>query len=386
MGRNQKPIALAAITMSLLICTGCKPFTHSLSVIQTSEENTNAAKLFQPIAIESVEEEVLYQSTMTRGAVEPAQAQAIKIGIVNDIHQDLNRELLQNTSERVNEQYYSIEFEWATPEENNATSYLNTVNHLISKGAKIIIIPNQAYEKELETIISNYPEIIFVTVDYYTKSTNVLGIKFREETAAFLAGVMAASQTQTGRIAYLAFEQDPSIESNYVAGFILGAQTVNPNIEVSEMYISNETNAQQIKAIVKTLYDEKHDIIFEAVGSLQHDVIEVAKNYQQSNDSVWVINSVVDLLEEGRLSNGKSVVLSSVLKNIEIATGNILDDVLTGEFMLGTQLILGLENDGVQVTLQNEQLSQETIALVNNYKEKIISGEIVVHATQEIEK
>ena len=126
------------------------------------------------------------------------------------------------------------------------------------------------------------------------------------------------------------------------------------------------------------MYDDHHDIVFERVGSLQHDVIEVAKQYTQNHRPVWVINSVIDLLEEGRLSNGNSVVLTSVLKNVDVAVSNLLNGWLTQEFTLGNQLILGLENGGVRVTLENEQLEGNTVSIVQDYQEKIISGEIVV--------
>lgn len=377
MGRNQKRMTVAMVSMSLLLCAGCQPFNQSLSTIQTGEDETNNMKLLQPISIETVEtKQEVQQQPMTRQAVEAVVK--LKVGLVNDTHQDLNRELLQKTSERLNGEYPEIEFEVETPQENNANSYLNTVNQLIAKGSQVILIPNQTYEKELETIINNYPDIVFLTFDYYTKSSNVFGIKFREESAAFLAGVIAALQTDTNKIAYLGYLEDPSVEENYVSGFRAGVKAVRSDIEVTEKYISKSISTSGLKEIVKNLYDDAHDVIFEGVGSHQHDVIEVAKQYTQTQHPVWVINSVLDLLEEGRLSNGNSVVLTSVLKNIDIVIANILNGWLTQEFTLGNQLILGLENEGVMVTLENGQLEASTLDIVNDYKEKIISGEIVV--------
>ena len=72
------------------------------------------------------------------------------------------------------------------------------------------------------------------------------------------------------------------------------------------------------------------------------------------------------------------MVLTSVLKNVDVAVSNLLNGWLTQEFTLGNQLILGLENGGVRVTLENEQLEGNTVSIVQDYQEKIISGEIVV--------
>lgn len=380
-GRNQKRMTLTTITMSLLLCTGCQPFNHGLSSEEMAEDSQTAVKLLQPISIESVDSNEQVQQSMTRQIVD--YTPELKVGVVNDIHQDLNCELLQKTSEQLNANYPNIEFESQTPQENNANSYLNTVNQLIANGARIVLIPNQSYEKELETIITNYPDIMFLTFDYYTKSNNVLGIKFREESAAYLAGVIAAAQTKTNKVAYLGYSDDPSMEENYVAGFIAGAKMVNPTIEVTEKYVSKTITSSELRQIVRGLYEEKHDIILEGVGSLQYDVIGVAKEYSKANAPVYVINSIIDLVEEGRLSSGESVVLTSTLKNVDVAISNIFEAILKGEFNLGSQLILGLENNGVGITLSNSQLTDETLELVRSYKEKIISGEIVVPISNE---
>lgn len=376
MGLNQKRVAIATFAMSLLLCTGCQPFNQSLGTFQTGEEETSSIKLLQPISIETVSEEQEDQQPMTRQVVEVATK--LKVGLVDDPHQDLNRELLQKISKELNREYPEIKFEVETPKENNANSYLNTVNQLIASGAQLILIPNSTYEKELETIINNYPDIVFLTFDYYTKSSNVFGVKFHEESAAILAGVIAALQTNTNKIAYLGYADDSSVENKYGCGFIAGAKAVRSDIEVTEKYILKSISTVDLKQVVKSLYDDHHDIVFERVGSLQHDVIEVAKQYTQNHRPVWVINSVIDLLEEGRLSNGNSVVLTSVLKNVDVAVSNLLNGWLTQEFTLGNQLILGLENGGVRVTLENEQLEGNTVSIVQDYQEKIISGEIVV--------
>ena len=73
---------------------------------------------------------------MTRQVVEVATK--LKVDLVDDPHQDLNRELLQKISKELNMEYPEIKFEVETPKENNANSYLNTVNQLIASGAQLI--------------------------------------------------------------------------------------------------------------------------------------------------------------------------------------------------------------------------------------------------------
>ena len=96
-------MAIATFAMSLLLCTGCQPFNQSLGTFQTGEEETSSIKLLQPISIETVSEEQEDQQPMTRQVVEVATK--LKVGLVDDPHQDLNRELLQKISKELNREY-----------------------------------------------------------------------------------------------------------------------------------------------------------------------------------------------------------------------------------------------------------------------------------------
>lgn len=374
----KKQMFTSSFIIATLLCTGCKSVVNSVSPFQIDDENANVNtyKIFQPITIKSIEETSDMISSDVKAVMELVPE--IKIGIINDSHTSVNDTLISKLTEELTGQSSNISVEMVTPETDNTSSYLNSVNDLILKGVQIILIPNQTYEKELETLIPNYPDIVFVTLDCFTNSSNVLGLKFRDESAAYLAGIIAASQTLTDKIAYVGYQEDQSIDAIYLEGFKAGVKALNEQIEITEKYLMKDASKTALRESVQMLYDDNYDIIFESIGDHQQEVITVAKEYTKSVRPVWVINSTLHLSDQNQSLQDEAVVLSSTVKNIDVAICNVLNSFLSGELVLGTQIILGLENSGVDVTVTSQSLSQTTTELVQLYKEKIINGEVIV--------
>lgn len=374
----KKQMFTTSFVIATLLCSGCKSVANDLSPFQIDDENTNVNtyKIFQPITIKSIEETSDITSSDVKDVMEFVPE--IKIGVIKDSQTSVNDTLISKLTEELAGQSSNIMVEMITPAANNTNSYLNSVNDLILKGVQIILIPNQTYEKELEPMIQNYPDIVFVTLDCFTNSSNVLGLKFRDESAAYLAGVIAASQTLTNKIAYIGYQENQSIDAIYIEGFKAGAKALNEEIVITEKYLTKDVSKTEFSESVKRLYDENNDIIFESIGNRQQEIISVAKEYTQNVRPVWVINSTLHLSDQNQHLQGEPVVLSSTVKNIDVAICNVLNSFLSGELVLGTQIILGLENSGVDVTLTSQSLSQTTIELVQLYKEKIITGEVIV--------
>lgn len=375
-GKSQ--VIATTLVVTALLCTGCKPVENSLSTLSVDEENANTTtfKMFQPIAIKSIDQASDLVSEDVKEVIE--YAQQVKVGIVNDNYQSSNKSLISKLTNELTLELSNIVIETVTPEMDNVNSYLNSVHDLIAKGVQVVLIPNQMYEKDLEPIIKNYPDIVFVTLDSFIHAPNVLGLKFRDESSAFLAGVIAAAQSSTQRVLYLGYEENKQLNQIHFQGFEAGARAVNEEIVVNQSYLSQNASSAEIKEKVRSLYQEEYDIIFEDLNAHQQDVISIAKEYTTSHHPVWVINSALHLSNQVEEWQAEPVILSSTVKNIDVALCNVLNNLLNGNLVLGTQIILGLENNGVDVTLTGQGLRESTTDLVQLYKEKIINGEIVV--------
>ena len=73
-----------------------------------------------------------------------------------------------------------------------------------------------------------FPEARFTLIDGVVRAPNVKSIRFREDQAGFLAGVVAGRVTRTDHLAFLAGMSIPPI-ARYGCGFLQGVRAVNPD-------------------------------------------------------------------------------------------------------------------------------------------------------------
>src|SRR3712207_9078354 len=66
-----------------------------------------------------------------------------------------------------------------------------------------------------------------------------------EEQGSFLAGVAAALKSESGHIGFVGGVQSPLIEK-FEAGYVAGAQAVNPQITIDRQYISPAGDVSEI--------------------------------------------------------------------------------------------------------------------------------------------
>lgn len=221
---------------------------------------------------------------------------------------------------------------------------------------------------------------------------NIYAMTFREEEAGFLAGLAAALETKTGKIAVVTGIAFPS-NVNYQQGFETGvnyanqqygtkaelielasyAGTDNKGNNVGGNYIGNFSDEATGKVVGKALIDKGVDVMFVAAGASGNGVLTAAKEAKK----VFCIGSDVDQYDSGT-TGSKNVMLTSVLKVMDMNVKKQLDAIKEGNFQGGNYL-LGVENDstGFVSKEKRHQLSDSTIAKLNDALEQMKSGDIV---------
>ncbi|WP_315371402.1 BMP family ABC transporter substrate-binding protein, partial [Paenibacillus xylanexedens] len=153
-----------------------------------------------------------------------------------------------------------------------------------------------------------------------------------------------------------------------------GVKAVNPDAK----FISNYTGAFDKpdlgKAAAATLYNEGVDIIFHASGATGNGVFIEASARKKQGQDVWVIG--VD--KDQSLEFGDEITLTSMIKKVDEAVKRVNQEIIDGTFKGGAEN-LTLKDNGVGVAdTSTKNVSADTLAKVDEYKEKIISGEIKV--------
>ncbi|WP_051910406.1 BMP family lipoprotein [Carnobacterium pleistocenium] len=225
------------------------------------------------------------------------------------------------------------------------------------------------------TIASNNPDTKLGIIDSDIEGIeNIVSVSFKENEGAFLAGVVAASMTETDKVGFVGGMEIPVIQ-RFHAGFEAGVKAVNPEATVVVNYVGVFNRVDMGKSAASTMYNDGVDTIFHAAGGTGNGVFNEAQERFDNGEKVWVIG--VD--KDQSLEFGDDITLTSMMKNVDRAVYDISEKTAEGNFPGGEVVRLGLAEDGVGLaTTSDKNVPKDILDLVEDYKTKIISGDITV--------
>ncbi len=233
-----------------------------------------------------------------------------------------------------------------------------------------------ALKPAIEDVASQNPEQKFVIVDDVIEADNVASVLFKDHEAAFLAGVAAASTTETGKVGFLGGIEGTVI-SRFEAGFRAGVEAVDPSVEVDVQYAASFNDAAKGRTISAGMFTNGADVVYHAAGSVGAGVFAEAIDRMNSGSDtkLWVIGVDSDQEAEGEYDGG-NLTLTSTIKGVGTVVKDISNETMAGNFPGGEVSNYGLKEGAVDVPKGN--MSDEAWAKVEEFKAKIISGEIEV--------
>ena len=239
----------------------------------------------------------------------------------------------------------------------------------------------------LTKVAPEFPEQNFAIIDNVIDLPNVVSYGAKEEEGAFLAGTVAGLMKKdaaaygvedNNQIGFLAAIDTPLL-NKWNAGYQAGAKYVNPNVVCEVGYVAGDNpfgDTTTAKEIAISQYNRGADIMFHAAGGSGLGVFDAAAEY--------------DFVALGCNSNQNTInpdhIVASVLKQVDTAAYNIAKAACVDKNLaVGSAVTLGLADTGMNITFErsNLALSEADLAIVNEVKDKIVAGEIVVPAAVE---
>ena len=312
----------------------------------------------------------------------------IKVGMMTDSGTIDDKSFNQGTWEgikRYESENGTIEAQYIKPGGEATQDYLEAADNLLAKGNELIIAPGFKFEEAIGKLQAENPETKFVILDGEPEggvAENSVAIYFAEQEAGFLAGIAAALETKTGKVGFIGGMIIPAVQK-FGYGFVTGVAYANANlgtnVEVAD-YLYNGTfnDVSGGQAQAGGMYDKGIDIIFVAAGGVGNGVIAEGKVRAEAGDDVYVIGVDVDQYEDGIISNGSSVILTSAIKRIDNAAYDKIDELVNGTFTGGQVITMDAKNDGVGLPAENPNLSEATQQAADEAFELIKNGTIVV--------
>lgn len=221
---------------------------------------------------------------------------------------------------------------------------------------------------------------------------NVYAMKFAEEESGFFAGVAAAMETKTGKVAVvngIAFPSNVNYQYGFESGVNYAAKHLGAKAEIVELasnpgtdvtganvggnYVGNFADEPGGKSIGQALIDKGVDVMLVAAGGSGNGVFTAAKEAK----NVFVIGCDVNQYKDGAFDGG-NIILTSALKNMAINVERALEKVLDGTFK-GENVVLRADTDSTGYVSEegSQQLSPNTLKVLSEVYEKVKAGEIV---------
>ena len=188
----------------------------------------------------------------------------------------------------------------------SSNDYATDINAYVSQGFNIIVTVGFNLTNDTIKAAKANPNIWFVGVDQAplcitatgdpdTAATptcagdpakllpNFIAIKYEEDQVGYLAGIVAASVSKTGKVGAIGGINLVPAVVRYLQGYVLGAQSVNPNITVDIGYVttSDFVKAFNDPATGKTyatqfIQQKGDDVMFQVAGKTGNGVLQAA--------------------------------------------------------------------------------------------------------------
>lgn len=277
-----------------------------------------------------------------------------------------------------------LDFDYLISE--STSMYERNIDKMIAEGADLVFTVGFALANATAKAAIRYPDRRFVIMDYayfpgsgcpetvkdcYTSEgglDNVTSLMFAEDQPAFLAGVLAGCMSKTGVIAAVAGYEIPPVV-RFVEGFKNGALSINPGILFYKRYIPDFNDASTGHVVAMDFISKGADVLFCPGGSTGLGGLRAAKE-------AGVMAVGVDVDQYLTFPEAGSAIITSVMKNVDVAAGYTVNAFAKGELKPGI-ISFGLGNHAVGLAPFHEweeKISASCIDQISAARKKIIEN------------
>ena len=161
---------------------------------------------------------------------------------------------------------------------------------------------------------------------------NLQGLNWREQQPGYLAGIVAASVSETGHIAAVGGTAVVPAVVNYIEGYASGAKSIDPDAVVTVTYVSgapdaaafNDPAGGQSIAQQLLLQDPEIDVMFQVAGKTGNGVLQAA-----CDAGIYAIG--VDVDQAVSAPETAACTLTSAEKKLEVTVSNAIQRIAAGE-------------------------------------------------------
>lgn len=333
---------------------------------------------------------ILALASLLLAAPPALAAGAIRVGLVTDVGGIDDKSFNQGTwdgiklygKETSGKEGKDFKYLQSTAE----ADYVPNLSTFADEKLDLIVAPGFLFTNAMVEVATRYPQQRFLLIDALAKDKsdkllpNVCNAVFAEHEGSFLVGVVAGLKAKADKQATLGFVggmQFPLIEK-FQAGYEQGVKAVCPECKVLVDYAGEFGNPGKGQALAAKQFGAGAYVVFHAAGGTGNGVIKEAKERSQRGDVRWAIGVDKDQYADGAYGGGKSAVLTSMTKRVDVAAHDLAVMTRDGKFPGGQILTFALKNKGVGLPAKNPNVPPEILAQATAFETKIASGALKV--------
>ena len=304
-----------------------------------------------------------------------SDAKPLRIGMVTDVGGVNDQSFNQSAWEGLQKAKKDLAIKASYQESKQDADYQANLETLYDAGNDLIWgIGFKMADAVLKAAKQN-PKQKYAIIDYsFGDKTppNVVGVMFKAEEGAFLAGYIATKMSKTNSVGFIGGMSVPIIHA-FQYGYKAGAKYANSKVTILEQYSESFTDAAKGKAIANQMISKNADVVFHAAGAVGDGVIEAVKEKNKM---------AVGVDRDQNYLAPKNVITSS-MKRVDSAVFQVTSDLKKGIFKGGTTQNYGLKDGAVDVAPTTSKMIPEALLKeVTELKKKIAEGKIKVPADE----
>lgn len=296
-----------------------------------------------------------------------AGGEGYKIGLVTDVGGVNDGSFNQSAWEGLQRAADELGIEANYLESSTDADYAPNLEAFIDEEYDLIISVGYMLADATKAAAEANPDCRFAIIDDATiELDNVTCLMFDQEQASYLVGYVAGLMTESNNIGFVIGMANENMNL-FGYGYCAGALDANPDVTIQQFNANSFADSATGKSMANTAITNGADIVFHAAGATGLGVIEACQEA-----GVYAIG-----VDSDQSSIAPETIITSAMKRVDNA---VYDSVasLIGGTLEGGVVTYDLTVGGVDIAPTQDLLPEDVIAAVEEVKQQIIDGEVVV--------
>ena len=309
----------------------------------------------------------------TGDATGNATGEALKIGLVTDLggveDQSFNQSAWEGLQRAKTD--FGVEVNYLSSAAD--ADYGPNIETFVDEEYDLIISVGFLLADATRTAAEANPDTKFAIIDDATCADipNVTCLTFKQEQASYLVGYVAGLMTEKDNIGIVLGMASDSMNL-FGYGYCAGALDAKPGITIQQGNANSFGDPAMGSTLTTNFVTNGADIVFHAAGATGTGVISEA---QAKGIKAIGVDSDQSYL-------APDTVITSAMKRVDNAVYDTVSKLVEGKLEAGIAEY-DITNGGVDIAPTTDLLPEDVLAAVNEIKEKLASGEIVVPNSKE---